>query len=576
MAVIPRAPARHQRSLTAPSPWWGWRWSDLVGHHRSAWPLVSSLIAVALALPILTVLVSLLQPKDPIWEHLARTVLPTYLANTLWLAVGVGLGTLVLGTGTAWLVTMCRFPGRGLFEWALLLPMAMPTYLIAYAYTDLLQFTGPVQSTLRAWTGWSRHDYWFPQIRSLEGAIVVMALVLYPYVYLLARAAFLQQSVALLEASRLLGRGPWHSFFTVALPLARPALVAGTALAIMEALADYGAVQYFAVDTFSTGIYRTWFGMNSLPTATQLAACLVLVVLAVLALERLGRGRARFHATTHSLRPLPAYRLGGVRAALAVLACALPFTLGFLVPAGAFVRMTQRGGDPLWGPAFLQLISNTFTLSAITAALAVLLALLLAYSLRLAPSPVTRITARLAALGYAVPGAVIAVGVLIVAGWIDNRLLGGLRQWLGLSPGLVFSGTVAALVFAYLVRYLTASFTTVEASLTRISPSLDEAPRTLGHGLLSTLRRVHVPLLRGGLLTAALLVFVDVMKELPATLAIRPFNFDTLAIRVYRLATDERLAEASTAALAIVVVGLLPVIVLSIAITRSRVGAEGD
>jgi iron(III) transport system permease protein len=550
----------------------GRTWSRLVGAHWGLWALVSGLIAFALALPVLTVLASLLQPRDAIWEHLVRTVLPVYLANTLALAVGVGLGTLVLGTAAAWLVTMCRFPGRGLFEWALLLPMAMPTYLIAYAYTDLLQFTGPVQSTLRAWTGWGRQDYWFPQIRSLEGAIFVMALVLYPYVYLLARAAFLQQSVCLLEVSRTLGRGPWRTFLTVALPLARPALVAGMALAVMEALADYGAVQYFAVDTLSTGIYRTWFGMNSLPTATQLAACLVLIVFGVLALERLGRGRARYHHTTASVRPLPAYRLEGPKAVLAALACALPFTLGFIVPAGAFVAMTRRGGDPLWGPAFWQLIANTFTLSVIAAALAVVLALVLAYSLRLAPSPVTQLTARLAALGYAVPGAVIAVGVLIVAGWLDNTVLRGVRAWLGVPPGLVVSGTLGALIFAYLVRYLTASFSTVEASLTRISPSLDEAPRTLGHGLLSTLWRVHLPLLRGGLLTAALLVFVDVMKELPATLAIRPFNFDTLAIRVYRLATDERLAEASTAALTIVAVGLIPVIVLSLAIARARPG----
>jgi iron(III) transport system permease protein len=573
MTALSRAGDRG-RLLDARAGLRGWRGNVLLGRPGGLWPLASTLIAGGLALPILTVLASLVQPRDPLWDHLARTVLPVYLTNTLALAVGVGLGTLLLGTGTAWLVTMCRFPGRGLFEWALLLPMAMPTYLIAYAYTDLLQFSGPVQSTLRAWTGWSRQDYWFPQIRSLGGAIFVMALVLYPYVYLLARAAFLQQSGCLLEVSRTLGRGPWRTFLTVALPLARPALVAGAALAVMEALADYGAVQYFAVDTLSTGIYRTWFGMNSLATATQLAAWLVLVVFGVLVLERLGRGRARYYYTTAALRPLPTYALRRLAALLAMLGCALPVTLGFVVPAGAFAMMTRRGGDPLWGPAFLQLASNTFLLAVLAAALAVLLALVLAYSLRLAPSPVTHLTTRLAALGYAVPGAVIAVGVLIVAGWLDNVVLGALRSALGLPPGLVFSGTLAALVFAYLVRYLTGSFTTVEASLTRIRPSLDEAARTLGHGTPSMLWRVHLPLLRGGLLTAALLVFVDVMKELPATLAIRPFNFDTLAIRVYRLATDERLAEASTAALAIVAVGLLPVLALSMAIARARPGAR--
>lgn len=576
MATISRAEAPERAGGRPTLPTWGGLRQRLAGGQGGAWPLVTGLIAVALAVPTLTVLASLGQPREPVREHLASTVLPLYLANTVALLVGVGLLTLIVGAGTAWLVTTCRFPGRGLFEWALLLPVAMPTYLIAYAYTDLLQFSGPLQSTLRALTGWGRQDYWFPQIRSLPGAIVVMALVLYPYVYLLARAAFLQQPASLLEASRTLGRGPWHSFWSVALPLARPALAAGVALAMMEALADYGAVQYFAVDTFTTGIYRTWFGMSSLVTATQLAACLVLVVFVVLALERALRRGARYHQAAPTDRPLASSPLSAPRAGLAIVACALPLTLGFLVPAAAFGRLSLRGGDPLWGSAFLPLVGNTFGLAVVAAAAAVVLSLVLAYGQRLAPSPLTLVATRVSVLGYAVPGAVIAVGVLIAAGWLDNGPLAAMRGALGLGSGLVLSGTLAALVFAYLVRYLAASFTAVEASLTRISPSLDEVPRTLGLGLLGTLRRVHAPLLRGGLLTAALLVFVDVMKELPATLAIRPFNFDTLAIRVYRLATDERLAESSTAALTIVAVGLLPVIVLSLAIAHSRPGHAAD
>ncbi len=558
-----------QRTMVAPA------WARAWGGRQLAWPLLTLGIAALLSVPTLTVLASVLVPPDAIWQHLATTVLPQYIANTLGLLLGVGVGVLVIGTGTAWLVTMCRFPGRGLWQWALLLPLAMPTYLVAYTYTDLLQFAGPVQSTLRAWFGWSRHDYWFPEIRSLEGAIAVMTLAFYPYVYLLARAAFLEQALGPLEVSRSLGRGPWHSFLTVALPLARPALAAGTALALMETLADFATVQYFAVDTFTTGIYRTWFGMGSLVTAAQLAACLLLFVFVVLALERLARGRARFHPTALGQRPLPAvppFRLQGLRAAAAVVACLLPITLGFLVPGGVLLRMATSGGDPLAGAIFPQLARNSFTLAAVTGLLAVLLATLLAYGLRLAPSLLARLSTRIAVLGYAVPGTVIAVGILIPFGWLDRAVDSWAQAVLGRSAGLLLSGTIAGLIFAYLVRFLAVAFNTVESGLTRIAPSLDEAARSLGHGLSSTLVRVHAPLMRGSLLTAAMLVFVEVMKELPATLIVRPFNFDTLAIRVYRLATDERLAEASTAALAIVAVGLLPVIVLSLAIARSQPG----
>ncbi len=537
---------------------------------RHGWALASLAIAAVLAAPTLAVVGSAVAPTGEIWQHLASTVLADYLANTAALLVGVGVGVLVVGVGTAGLVTLCRFPGRGLCEWALLLPMAMPAYLVAYAYTDLLQFAGPVQSGLRSWFGWRRGDYPFPEIRSLEGAIFVMTLVFYPYVYLLARAAFLQQSRSLFETSRLLGRGPWRSFLSVSLTLARPAIAGGLALALMETLADFGTVQYFAVDTFTTGIYRTWFGMGSLVAAAQLAAVLLLGVLSVLGLERLARGRARFHTAGAGAGPLPAFPLHGVRGAAALAACLVPVGLGFLVPGGALLRMALSYGDARAGTVFTQLAANTFVLAAVTAAIAVVLAVVLGYGLRVAPTALGRAATRAAVLGYAVPGAVIAVGVLAVFGALDRLLGGWLQATWGVSAGLLLSGTITGLVLAYLVRFLAAAFNTTEASLTKIPPSLDEASRVLGHGLGSTLWRIHLPLLRGGLLTAALLVFVEVMKELPATLVVRPFNFDTLAVRVYRLASDERLAEASTAALAIVLVGLLPVIVLSLAISRSR------
>ncbi|MBI1209768.1 MAG: ABC transporter permease subunit [Azospirillum sp.] len=542
----------------------------------SGWSAATVAIALLVALPVLVVTAAVFLPSAGVWQHLASTVLPDYLTNTALLAAGVGSGTLVIGGGTAWLVTMCRFPGSRVLEWALLLPMAVPAYVMAYTFTDLLQFVGPVQTMLREAFGWSRHDYWFPNIRSLGGAVAMLTLVLYPYVYLLARAAFLEQSVCLLEVSRMLGRGPWRSFFTVALPLARPAIVGGVALALMEALADFGTVQYFAINTFTTGIYRTWFAMGQPVAAAQLAAVLMLFVLALLALERWTRRHARFHHTSTRYRRLPGLRLTGWRAGLALAACAAPVLLGFVVPAGDLVTMAWAAGDQrLDGSQFLDLARHSFTLASLAALLAVALALVLAYGRRMHPSPVVRAATRVAGMGYAIPGSVIAVGVLIPFARFDNALDQLMRDQFGVSTGLLLSGTIAAVLFAYLVRFLAVSLNTIEASLGKIRPSMDYAARILGQGPAGTLARVHAPIMTGSLLTAGLLVFVDVMKELPATMIVRPFNFDTLAVRVYQLASDERLAEASTAALAIVAVGIVPVILLSLVIARSRPGHGG-
>jgi len=529
-------------------------------------------IACLVALPVAAVVLQVFQPAGDIWQHLAATVLPRYLGNTALLMVGVGLGVLVIGVGTAWLVAMCRFPGRRLFEWALLLPLAVPTYVIAYAYTDFLQFSGPLQSGLREVFGWNRDDYYFPNIRSLGGAISLMILVLYPYVYLLTRAAFLEQSVCVLEVGRTLGRGPWRLFGTVALPLARPAIAGGTALALMEALNDFGAVQYFGIDTFTTGIYRTWFGLGEPVAAAQLASLLLLFVLVLLLLERWSRRRARFFHTSTRYRRLPEFQLTGTRGALAAAACALPVLLGFLIPAALLGHMAITRGDPLFGVRFLGFARNSVTLAAVTALLAVLLALLLCYGMRLGASPLNRLSARIAGMGYAIPGSVIAVGVLAPLGFLDTRLNNLLEDWLGYAPGLIFTGTLVALVYAYLVRFLAVSINAVEGSLAKVTPSMDGAARTLGQSPARTLRRVHAPLTRGSLLAAGILVFVDVMKELPATIILRPFDFDTLAIRAYELASDERLSQASTSALVIVVVGIIPVIMLSRALARSRPG----
>ncbi|HZH29080.1 MAG TPA: iron ABC transporter permease [Azospirillaceae bacterium] len=541
-------------------------------------PLTVAVLVVAalVALPVLVVGSNVLRSSDGVWAHLAATVLSRYVVNTAVLALGVGLGTFVVGVGTAWLVTMCRFPGRRAMEWALLLPMAVPAYVMAYAYTDLLQFPGPLQSWIRAATGWSRRDYWFPEIRSMGGAVAMLTLVLYPYVYLLARAAFLEQSVCVLEVSRTLGRGPWSTFARVALPLARPAVVAGLALVTMETLAEFGTVQYFAVDTFTTGIYRTWFGMGSPTAAAQLAASLMLFVLVVLVLERATRGQARFHHTTGRYRTLPRYPLRGGRAAVALVACLLPLVLGFLLPVGILARLAWREGDRLFGALFAELAWHSFALGAMAAGVAVAVALLLAYGRRLRPTPLVGAAVRVAGMGYAIPGAVIAVGVLLPFAWIDNAVDGWARATLGVSTGLLLTGTVAAVLFAYLVRFLAVSYNTVEASLGKISPSIDRAAHVFGRSPGQAMARIHGPLMLSSLFTAALLVFVDVLKELPATMIIRPFNFETLAVRVYRLASDERLAEAATPALAIVAVGIIPVVLLSRAIARSRPGGPVD
>ncbi|HYO26901.1 MAG TPA: iron ABC transporter permease [Azonexus sp.] len=536
-------------------------------------PLLAVAVIVALlaGLPVASVGLNIfVGGTSATWSHLAQTVLPEYILNSLWLSLGVGIGVGTLGVTTAWLTAMHDFPGRRFFEWALVLPLAMPAYVMAYVYTDFLQFVGPLQTALREAFGWQHGDYWFPDIRSLPGAILMFVCVLYPYVYLLVRTAFLERASGMLEAARTLGMGPWRAFFAVSLPLARPAIVAGVALALMETLADYGTVAYFAVNTFTTGIYRAWFSLGDRVAAAQLAAMLLSFVLFLLMAERISRGRARYHNTTGRNRPMAGARLRGFSAFFAFVGCLVPLLLGFVLPALLLLRMALAEGDAQFGERFLLLSRNSFLLAGVTAAIGVLLALLMAYGARLSKSTLASGLNRLVGLGYAVPGAVIAVGVLIPVTRLDNWLAGQWEHWFGTNPGLLLTGGIAALVYAYLVRFLAVALHTVESSLAKITPSMDDAARCLGLGQGATLRRVHAPLLRGSLLTAGLLVFVDVMKELPATLVMRPFNFDTLATQVYTLASDERLAEASTASLAIVAVGLLPLIALSRQISRAR------
>lgn len=538
----------------------------------SALDVVALIVALLIALPIVVVLLQSVTSRSDTWRHLAATVLPDYVRNTAYLLVGTGLGVSVLGVATAWAVTRFRFPGRRVLEWALVLPLAMPAYVIAYAYTDTLQFSGPVQTWLREVTGWKARQYWFPDIRSVGGAIGLFTLTLYPYVYLLARAAFLEQTVSMLEASRLLGVTRWRTFWRVALPLARPGIVGGVALAMMETLADFGTVSYFGVPVFSTGIYRAWFSLGDIHAAAQLSVAMLGFVVAILAFERVLRGRARVHTVGNRPQTTSA-TLTGRAAALAALGCALPVLLGFVVPAVLLLKMALAGGDPQFGPRFVGLVRNSFALAGVAAIVAVMIALLIAYAARLSRHPLVKLGAKAAGIGYAIPGSVIAVGILVPLAAFDNALDAWVRSEFGISTGLLLTGSITALVYGYNVRFLGAALQTVNAGMAKVTRSMDDAARSLGHGPVRTLARVHLPMLRRSVLTAALIVFVDVMKELPATIVMRPFNFDTLAVQANNLAADERLAEAATASLVIVAAGVLPIVVLSHAIRR-RTGRD--
>ncbi|KHF26572.1 ABC transporter permease [Solemya velum gill symbiont] len=529
-------------------------------------------IAFLMALPVLVIASFVFLPASENWQHLVDNLLAEYVSNSLLLMVGVSVGVLSIGVITAWLTSMCEFPGRRWLTWALLLPLAIPAYIIAYTYTGLLDFEGPVQGAMRAWFDWSYGDYWFPEVRSLGGAMVMLSLVLYPYVYMLTRAAFLEQSICVLEVSRTLGNTPFRSFTRVALPLARPAIVTGLSLALMETLADYGTVQYFGVSTFTTGIFRTWFGLGDSATAAQLSATLLGFVFLLVIMERWSRKRARFHHTSNRYSEIRRYQLHGKRAWLAFIACLSPVLFGFIIPAGQLLYWAINTATETINWSFALLAWNSVMLAGISAVVAVLLALLLAYGKRLQGNLLSNTGVRIASMGYAVPGTVIAVGVLLPFAWLDNSIDAWMREQFNISTGLLLSGTLFALVFAYTVRFLSVSIQAIESGLGKIKFSMDDAGRSLGLSPTGVLARIHLPLMKGTVVTALLLVFVDVLKELPATLILRPFNFNTLAVRAYEMASDERLADAGAPALMIVAAGIIPVIMLSRIISRSRAG----
>ncbi len=514
-------------------------------------------------LPLVVIAVGIFGPRTQIWQHLADTVLWVYVGNSALLMVGVGALALVLGLAPAWLVSAYDFPGRSTFEWSLVLPLAIPTYIIAYTYAGVFEYGSAMTGLVSVL--WPGIEAWRIRsaIMSREGAMVMMALVLYPYVYVIARASFVRQSGAVLETARSLGRGPWNTFFKVALPMSRPAVVGGLTLVLMEVLNEYGAVKYFGVPTFTTGIFRAWFPLNDPVSAMRLSSILLLFVFSLIIFERAQRGRARFDDGARGYRPTARRRLGRRGRWLSFAACLVPLALGFLVPVLQLLAWAAKAGLGALDARFVGLTLHSFSLALAAALMAVMAALLISYAARLSPTPLLRLASKVAVLGYSIPGAVIAVGVFIPFVWVDRRVDTFMRATFDVPTGLLLSGTLAALVFAYVVRFLAVALNPLESGFKRLCGNLDETSRSLGVPPLKTLWKVDLPLLKGTLLSAALLVFVDVLKELPLTLILRPFNFDTLATRAFQLATDELLTQSAMPALLIIAVGLVPVIVLN-------------
>jgi len=529
--------------------------------------VVFTFTALLISLPVLALISSWLEwnaASAQVLSELAQTVLPDYLLTSLLLCAGVAVGVTVLGLSAAAAVTLFRFPGHRFFEWALLLPMAMPAYVVAYAYTDFFQFSGPLQNFIRA--TWSLEGRVFPEIRSLGGAVFVFSLTLYPYVYLLARTALSERASNLMEAARMLGAPLYRRITEVALPLARPAVAAGVALALMETLADFGVSSYFGIQTFTAGVYKAWLIMDNRIAAAQLATLLLAIVLLLLHLEKQAQARMRFTASnTNSANSREAQptQLNQTQGLVLAAGCGLLVFLGFGLPILLMLKPLLISETVIPWERFLEWSFNSLRLGGFTALLAVGFSLLIAFSLRNKADLFARSISQLVGLGYAIPGAVVVVGMLLPVAWIQ-------KQWPDSPVGFWITASVMGLIWAYLVRFCAVALQSIHSGYARIPASLDDSARTMGVTGIALLSRVHAPLLKRSVLAAALLVFVDVMKELPATLVLRPFNTDTLAVVAFQLARDERLGEAALPSLALVLVGLIPVLLLSRAMRQTN------
>ncbi len=523
------------------------------------WRLGAGWLALLVLIPIAVIFTGWSNVDSDIWQHLANTVLADLLRNTLVLVLGVGFSVLVIGVSTAWIVVAYDFPGRSVFDWMLMLPLAIPPYVLAFVFLGLFDFSGPFQAALNGWFG---PDIWFPEVRSEGGVIFVLSMALYPYVYMLSRSAFQGQGRSIIEAARIQGLTTRQAFFRVALPMARPAIVAGVSLALMETLADFGTVSIFNYDTFTTAIYKAWFGLFNLSAAAQLASLLLLFVFMALLAEGKLRGRAKYHSDARSGRPMRRHKLLGWRAVAA-------FALPFVVLLFAFILPLIQLGVWAWetfeedlDARYWDLLTNTLELGAMAAVVTLMAAILLAYTKRHFSSVWVNSNVRLATLGYALPGSVLAVGTMTALAWMDDRIADVWDVWFGTFPEFALMGSMGALVFAYAVRFLAVGYGSVDSALERIKPSITEAARSLGATHGEILRRIYVPILRPGLLTGGLLVFVEVMKEMPATLLLRPFGADTLAVRIYEMTSEGEWERAALPAVTLILVGLIPVIML--------------
>ncbi len=531
------------------------------------WSLGALIVAALVLLPLLSVAIMALMPSSSDWGHLWATTMPRYLGNSLTLMAAVGLCSVVIGTGTAWLVVFRSFPGRSFLQYALMMPLAIPSYIAAYALVDFLEYAGPLQTGLRAMFGWeTARDYMFPEIRSKWAAITVMSLSLYPYVYLFARDAFEAQGANAVDVSRALGCSPFQSFLRVSLPMARPAIVAGAAIVMMEVLNDFGTVEFFAIQTMTTGIFSLWLEAGDRSGAAEIACLMLAIVLVLLLAEKYSRKRRKFHGLSKTTRPLERTGATGTARWLPTLLCSLPVLLGFVLPICVLISVGDGSG---WGQGDLWTAAlNTLWLGLAAAVIAVIFAIFLTQAVRYSKSRIVSQSVPVTTIGYATPGAVLAIGILVPFALFDHLIADLVEMISGTDPGLLLTGSAAAIVFAYVVRFFAIPQGAIESAMTRVTPGMDMAARSLGQRRLGVLGRVHLPMVRGAIATAMVLLFVDASKELPATLMLRPFNFDTLATRVYNHASLEDLEQAAPAALLVTLAGLLPILILSI--TRKK------
>ncbi|KHT38569.1 iron ABC transporter permease [Vibrio sinaloensis] len=534
------------------------------------WKTSSGVLALLLVLPILAIFTTAVGETNELFSHLMSTVMPTYAFNTIVLVLGTMTLSLLLGIPSAWFMAMCRLPSERVLQWALVLPLAMPGYIVGYIFTDWFDFAGPVQILLRDLTGWGPGEYWFPDIRTLTGAIIVLSLVLYPYVYLLCRAAFMEQNVSLLQSARLLKCSPWESFRRISLPLVRPSIAVGLSLVAMETIGDFGTVSYFAVNTLTTAVYDTWLGYSSLTAAAKISAIMLVVVILLLSAERYSRRKQKLFQNQFSSREDFRYQLSGWKKWFALAWCWGLVSIAFIFPLGQLIIYAYKYFAQSWTAEFREYALNSLYVSLTAAFFGVLVALIVNFCQRVSPGRKSLAFMRLSSMGYAVPGTVLAIGVMVPVLFMDHFVNDVAKMMNWGRPGLIFSGSMFAIIFAMVVRFSAVAIGSVESSLSKVSPSLDMASRTMGCNANTMLWRVHFPLVRRGALIAALLVFIESMKELNAALLLRPFNFETLATYVYNFASDEHLELAALPAVLLVLVGLVPLVIVNRSLEHSH------